>query len=177
MSPTEQHALVLPVKQGNFVLSIRPIPSPKAGEILVRVNSIPKDSIEDTTLTIPNAAGEKRIIAVPKGAHIVINAVVLHYNPRYWKDPEEFRPARFLDPDWPRDGFVPFSAGPRACIGRKFFETEAVAVLAMLVLKYKFKVKEEPKFVSETFEQRKARVLASKPGLTMSPLRIPSDVQ
>ncbi|KAE9395995.1 cytochrome P450 [Gymnopus androsaceus JB14] len=130
------------------------------------VNSIPKYSIEDTTLTISNGAGDKRIIPVPKDAHIVINAVGLHYNPRYWKDPEEFRPARFLDPDWPRDAFVPFSAG-------SFSETEAVAVLTMLVLKYQFEVKEEPQFASESFEERKARVLASKPGLTMSPIRVP----
>jgi hypothetical protein len=29
---------------------------------------------------------------------------------RYWKDPHMFKPSRFLD-DWPRDAFIPFSAG------------------------------------------------------------------
>ena len=29
---------------------------------------------------------------------------------RYWKDPHSFKPARFLE-DWPRDAFIPFSAG------------------------------------------------------------------
>ncbi|KAE9404556.1 GroES-like protein [Gymnopus androsaceus JB14] len=46
MSPTEQHALILPVKQGNFVLSTRPIPSPKAGEILVKVKAISLNPID-----------------------------------------------------------------------------------------------------------------------------------
>jgi hypothetical protein len=29
---------------------------------------------------------------------------------RYWKDPHTFKPSRFLE-DWPRDAFIPFSAG------------------------------------------------------------------
>ncbi|KAE9391411.1 cytochrome P450 [Gymnopus androsaceus JB14] len=137
------------------------------------VLGVPKYSAEDTSLTLTNAAGEKRILPVPKGTSIELNVAGLHYNPRYWKDPEEFRPSRFLDPDWPKDAFIPFSAGPRACIGRKFFETEAIAILTMLVLRYKIEIKEEPQFASETFEERKARVTASKSGVTMTPIRIP----
>ncbi|KIK59167.1 hypothetical protein GYMLUDRAFT_44922 [Collybiopsis luxurians FD-317 M1] len=137
------------------------------------VNDIPKYSAEDTSLTISNAAGEKRILPIPRDTYVNINVVGLHYNPRYWKDPDEFQPARFLEPDWPRDAFIPFSAGPRACIGRKFFETEGIAILTMLISRYKIEIKEEPQFARETFKERKARVLASKPGLTMTPLRVP----
>ncbi|KIK59171.1 hypothetical protein GYMLUDRAFT_245592 [Collybiopsis luxurians FD-317 M1] len=137
------------------------------------VTDIPKYSAEDTSLTISNPAGEKRILPIPRGTRITINIAGLHYNPRYWKDPEEFRPARFLEPDWPRDAFIPFSAGPRACIGRKFSETESIAVLTMFISRYKIEVKEEPQYARETFEERKARVLAWRPGLTMTPLRVP----
>ena len=59
------------------------------------------------------------------------------FSARYWEDPYAFKPSRFLNPNWPRDAFIPFStgkpsssftachrleqnAGPRACIGRKF---------------------------------------------------------
>ena len=57
---------------------------------------------------------------------------------RYWDDPHKFDPSRFLK-DWPRDAFLPFSAGERwfplfkicffslskyagarACLGRKY---------------------------------------------------------
>lgn len=38
----------------------------------------------------------------------------------------------------------------------------------MLVARYKIEVKEEPQFAAETFEQRKARVLNTKPGITMT---------
>ncbi|KAE9395453.1 cytochrome P450 [Gymnopus androsaceus JB14] len=137
------------------------------------VNGIPKYSAEDTSMTITNAAGEKRVLPIPRQTGVVLNTVGVHYNPRYWKDPAEFRPGRFLEPDWPRDAFIPFSAGPRACIGRKFTETEGIAVLTSLILRYKIEVLEEPQFASETFAERKARVLTGKPGLTLTPVRVP----
>ena len=97
-----------------------------------QVINIPKLSEEDTTLTVGNAAGEKLTIPVLKGVRITIDTPGLHYNregiylvgkyllltiaffffvvARYWKDPHSFKPARFLE-DWPRDAFIPFSAG------------------------------------------------------------------
>jgi cytochrome P450 len=136
-------------------------------------SSLSKYSAEDTSLKVSNNSGESYILPVPRDTTIRINIVGTHYNPRYWKDPEEFQPARFLDPDWPRDAFIPFSTGPRACIGRKFSETEGIAVLTMLVQRYTIEVKEEPQFVAETFAERRTRVLATKvtPGLT--PVRVP----
>ncbi|KAK7051243.1 hypothetical protein VNI00_004743 [Paramarasmius palmivorus] len=137
------------------------------------VNVIPKVSAEDTTLvTESTMTGETRVIPVPRGTYISINTVGLHYNPRYWKDPEEFKPSRFRE-DWPRDAFLPFSGGARACIGRKFFETEGIAILTMLVSQYKIELKDEPEFAGESFEQKKARLLACKPGITLTPIRMP----
>jgi hypothetical protein len=34
------------------------------------------------------------------------------FSARYWDDPNTFSPSRFLK-DWPRDAFLPFSAGER----------------------------------------------------------------
>ncbi|KAF8895567.1 cytochrome P450 [Infundibulicybe gibba] len=133
---------------------------------------IPKCSAEDTTLVAGNQHGERKTIPVPKGTHVVIDGSGLHYNPRYWEDPHAFRPSRFLG-DWPRDAFVPFSAGARACLGRRFFETEGIAILTMLVSKYRISVKEEPQFANETFEARKERILRARPGITLTPIRMP----
>ena len=47
-----------------------------------------------------------------------------------------------------------------------FFETEGIAILTMLVSRYKIEVKEEPEFSGETFEERKERVLRFKRGVT-----------
>ncbi|KAI0346715.1 cytochrome P450 [Trametopsis cervina] len=137
------------------------------------VHSIPKSVAEDTTLTITNAAGEKTTLVMPAGSTISMHIPGLHYNPRYWKDPHAFKPSRFLDPDWRRDAFLPFSAGPRACLGRRFSETESVATIAMVVLRYKITVKEEARFAGETFEERKERVLRSRPGVSQTPIRVP----
>ena len=54
--------------------------------------------------------------------------------------------------------------GPRC----RFFETEGVAILTMLVAKYKITVKEEPQFAGETFEQRKERILKANVAITLT---------
>jgi hypothetical protein len=48
----------------------------------------------------------------------------------------------------------------------RFFETEGIAIMTMLVSRYKIEVKEEPEYASETFEQRYARITAFDQGLT-----------
>ncbi|KAN0127112.1 cytochrome P450 [Lactarius tabidus] len=137
-----------------------------------QVSSLPKRAAEDTTLTVNNADGGKTTFPVPAGTDIVFHAPGLHYNPTYWKDPYTFRPQRFLE-DYPRDAFLPFSAGARACLGRRFFETESIAVITMMMLKYRVEVKQEPEFAGETLEQRFARITASEQYLTNTPDRVP----
>jgi len=134
--------------------------------------SVPKRAAEDTILTVNNVDGGKTTFPVPSGTDIQLHLPALHYNPRYWKDPHTFRPDRFLE-DWPRDAFLPFSSGVRACLGRRFFETESVAVITMMMLKYRVEVKEEPEFNGETFEQRFARITSSEQYLSNTPDRVP----
>lgn len=50
----------------------------------------------------------------------------------------------------------------------RFFETEGIAILTLLVSQYRIEVKEEPQFAGETFDQRKERLLNCKPGLTIT---------
>ncbi len=48
----------------------------------------------------------------------------------------------------------------------RFAETEGIAVINMLVSRYKIEVKEEPEFAGETFEERYARVTNFDQGIT-----------
>lgn len=136
------------------------------------VTGIPKFAAEDTSLVTTDSEGRKVTIPVPQGTPIVLNVPGLHNNPKYWDEPEAFKPDRFLG-DWPRDAFLPFSSGARSCLGKRFFETEGIAILTMLMARYKVEIKEEPEFAGETFEERKTRILNVKQGLTLTPVRLP----
>ncbi|KAI0703432.1 cytochrome P450 [Cytidiella melzeri] len=132
------------------------------------VSSVPKVAAEDSVLYATSASGQKVPVFVPKGSNILFHMPGLHHNPRYWEDPYAFKPSRFLEPDWPRDALVSFSGGARSCIGRRFSEVEAIAVITLFSLRYSIEVKEEPQFVSETFEERKARLLKHDALLTLT---------
>lgn len=131
--------------------------------------TIPKISAQDTIFVSTNTVGERKTIPVPQGSIVRFDVVGLHRNPRYWKDPEVFNPSRFLG-DWPKEAFMPFSQGAHACMGRKFSETEGVAVLTMLISRYKITVSGKP---GETFEEKKERVLKTTMGITLTPVHVP----
>ncbi|KAL1760658.1 cytochrome P450 [Schizophyllum commune] len=137
------------------------------------VVTVPKVSAQDQVVTGKRLSdGSKVEVPCPTGTSVHFTVVGLHNNPEYWDSPEEFRPERFLG-DYNKDAFVPFSAGARACLGRKFAETEGVAMMVSLISRYQFEVMEEPQFAGETFSQRKERVLKTAVGLTLTPARVP----
>lgn len=72
---------------------------------------------------------------IPKGTQLLIGTWLLHRDARYFKDPLEFRPERWGTMTEHDLAFVyiPFGAGPRACIGREFATMEAVLILATLL--------------------------------------------
>lgn len=57
---------------------------------------------------------------IPNGTHIHIHIYDLHHNPNIYPDPEKFDPDRFLPENTLTRhpfAFLPFSGGPRNCIG------------------------------------------------------------
>ncbi|XP_032170051.1 cytochrome P450 4F3-like isoform X2 [Mustela erminea] len=77
---------------------------------------------------------------IPKGNICVISIFGIHHNPSIWPDPEVYNPFRF-DPENIKErsplAFIPFSAGPRNCIGQTFAMTEMKVVLALTLLRFR----------------------------------------
>ncbi|XP_049733196.1 cytochrome P450 4F3-like isoform X4 [Elephas maximus indicus] len=77
---------------------------------------------------------------IPKGNICVISIFGIHHNPSVWPEPEVYNPFRF-DPENPQKrsplAFIPFSAGPRNCIGQTFAMTEMKVVLALTLLRFR----------------------------------------
>ncbi|KAH8033128.1 hypothetical protein HPB51_007745 [Rhipicephalus microplus] len=76
---------------------------------------------------------------IPKGANVYINLFSLHQNPKYFKDPESFIPERFLTEEFTARhpySYLPFSGGPKNCIGQRFALLESKVIMAKLLLKF-----------------------------------------
>lgn len=76
---------------------------------------------------------------LPAGSNVVVNTFTLHRHPAFWSNPEAFDPTRFLSDNSKgrhRFAYLPFSAGPRYCIGDSFAKMEAVLALAMITQKF-----------------------------------------
>jgi cytochrome P450 family 4 len=59
-------------------------------------------------------------VMVPAGVSITLMIYAVHHNPDVFPDPEKFEPERFIDDYELRKNpyeYIPFSAGPRNCIG------------------------------------------------------------
>lgn len=79
---------------------------------------------------------------VPAGAYLSISMYALHRHPDYWPDADRFDPDRF-DPKRNEQRhsycYIPFSAGPRACIGASMAMLEIQLVLAQLLQRFRVK--------------------------------------
>lgn len=76
---------------------------------------------------------------IPHGAMVVISPYLMHRHPAFWPEPERFLPERFAPEqakERPRFAYLPFSGGPRQCIGNTFAQMEGTLILATLLQRF-----------------------------------------
>jgi cytochrome P450 len=78
--------------------------------------------------------------AIPAGSHLLYSPYGIHRDGRFWKDPEEYRPSRFQDDKINQSAFLPFSIGPRKCMGYRMATAAAVLTLASILRRYELQL-------------------------------------
>ncbi|KAJ8661380.1 hypothetical protein O0I10_002646 [Lichtheimia ornata] len=78
---------------------------------------------------------------VKAGTPVSVNLFAMHRNPKVYSDPMRYDPDRFSPEEEQkrsRFAWLPFSTGPRACIGMAFALQEAKVCLSMFLHRFKF---------------------------------------
>ncbi|KAK0061634.1 cytochrome P450 4F22 [Biomphalaria pfeifferi] len=85
---------------------------------------------------------------IPAGTRTAVHIWILHHNPHVWEDPLEYKPERF-HPDNQKNmdpfQFVPFSAGPRNCIGQNFAMNEMKTTVSRIIKNFKLRLDPDQK--------------------------------
>jgi cytochrome P450 len=93
-----------------------------------------REAVRDTTI-----GG----LAIPRRHIVLISIYTTHHDPRFYPEPDAFRPERWLDGlerRLPRGAFIPFGLGSRKCIGSSFAMMEATLLLATIARRWRFEL-------------------------------------
>ena len=87
----------------------------------------PPAAIGRTSL-LPTTVGS---YSLPAGSEFFINIYAMHRSSRYWSNPHQFDPERFLNPLSEKEStsYLPFGGAPRSCIGMRLALIEMKIIL------------------------------------------------
>ena len=89
------------------------------------------------TASKPDEIDGKEIKA---GDRIMMFAYGVHHNPKYWEDPEDFKPERFMGDAVKKRvpyTYIPFGGGKRSCIGGAMSQVENTLALSILLRRFR----------------------------------------
>lgn len=79
-------------------------------------------------------------VRISPGTEVTISPHAMHFDPRWYPEPERFDPDRWADDqakDLPKGAFIPFGGGTRQCIGNSFAMTEIAIVVATIAARWR----------------------------------------
>lgn len=91
-------------------------------------------------------------VRIPAASDIFISPYFMHRNTNYWDDPEKADPDRFNEESIKQRhklAYIPFSAGPRRCIGDFFGIMEAQIHIAILARQFRLSMPQQDKLELE----------------------------
>lgn len=111
------------------------------------LNSIVKETLRlnPSLWVLPRMAAVDVTIGdyfIPKGANVIMSPFVTHRDKSVYENPDSFIPDRWLndfEKTLPRGAYIPFSAGPRKCIGDQFATLEMKIIIVMFSSLFKIK--------------------------------------
>ena len=149
------------------------------------VVNITKMIPNETSITVYPENEEPRHHLLPAECRVYLNVNAVHYNKRYWPEPFKIKPERWMNENAKgsadlsnkkvvaadrtrqvKGTLMTFSGGARACLGRKFTQSEYVSMLATLLREYRVVLGEGMK--SETVKREIDTLAAGS--VTLSPL-------
>jgi cytochrome P450 len=108
--------------------------------------------VSESLRLYPPAAIMSRLATTPfsfggydfsEGTTAIMSQWVMHRDPRFFDDPEAFRPERWLDGlenRLPKGAYFPFGDGPRRCIGQGFALLDTYLVLGVMAQRFSFRL-------------------------------------
>ncbi|RXN08245.1 cytochrome P450 2B4-like isoform X1 [Labeo rohita] len=105
-------------------------------ETLRCANIAPSGTFHETT-----QPAKLRGYDIPKGTTIFANLTAILTDKKHWKYPDTFNPENFLDDNghfFKPESFLPFSLGPRVCLGESLAKTELFLFITSLLQRIRF---------------------------------------
>lgn len=107
---------------------------------------------------------------IPKGAQVMVSAWLMHHDPRYFDEPETFKPERWadnLEKRLPKFAYFPFGGGPRLCVVKAYAIMEMMLLVA--TISQRFRLSLTPGYRLKLFDAFSG--LRPKDGLEVIPIQ------
>ncbi|XP_031625910.1 cytochrome P450 9e2-like [Contarinia nasturtii] len=98
--------------------------------------------------TLPKIANQQKPTTIQPGTSITIPILGIHMDPKYYTDPEKFKPERFNQEEQRnrhKETFLTFGEGPRICLGMRFAVLQMKVALVRIALNLHIKLSPQHK--------------------------------